>query len=486
MNKKILTIAALILAIFFLLFPRVLNLDAFRTADEKRWVANTEGFIRNLSLGDWGELLRQPHPGITTQWLGALTIRFDDWQMKKLPLVLGQAALILAVAYVFSKLWGKKAGFLTLLLLAVDPFLFAHTRIYAMDSLLALFTVLSLALLFLWDKTNSKRYLFFSAFCASAAVLSKISGVVLIPFSLLFVFWKLYSEKKSLVDISKKIFFWIVYFAVSSVIILPSLAISPLNVFGDFKEFLISDQYSKEHSLGLLYYFRTLEFFSSPAHFLIIILLPVAMFLKKVSIKKELIKEIFWILLLALLFFLEMTVGAKKGDRYILPVFALFDVAVAVVIFMFWNDFRKNKSRLLAIFLILFAIFIGWQELTILKLFPHDLAYINPLTKNYFGEKRSGWGEGLDLAADYLNKKSDAKNLKVASYYPNEFAVKFVGETVSMNQFDEDSIDYVVIYRAMFERGDSYETDALNEYKNKVPEKVISFNGVDFVWIYKK
>jgi len=485
-SKKILGSAVLILAILFLLFPRVLKLDAFRSPDEKRWVANTAGFTRNLSMGKWDKLLQQPHPGITTQWLGSLAIRFNSWQAKKLPIVAGQVILIVFIAYVFSKLWGRKSGLLVLIFLAVDPFLFAHSRVYAMDSLLALFSVLSVSLLLLWDRTGKERYLFFSAFCASAAFLSKISGVIIIPLSIFFIFWKLYIDKENYKIIIRKVIAWILYCVISSIMILPSVAIAPTKVIGDFKEFLTSDQYAEEHSLGVLYYLRTLEFFSSPAHFLLIVSLPLIIFFRKISIDKDKIKDIVWLFFLAVLFFLEMMIGAKKGDRYILPVFVLLDTLSALVVFVFWTNYLKNKSKLLIFLVTLFLILCIWQEQLIIKLFPHNLAYVNPITKKYFGDKRSGWGEGLDLAADYLNQKANAKDLKVASYYPNEFAENFSGETVSMNQFDNDSVDYVIVYRAMYERGNSYETDVLNKYKNKTPEKVISFNGIKFVWVYKK
>ena len=146
--------------------------------------ANTAGFARKLAHGQWGELVQQPHPGITTQWFGAVAIRADDWAVKKLPLVAGQVLLMLAIGYVFGRLWGKWAGLLVVAVLALDPLLLAHSRVYAMDSLLSLFAILALGLLFLWQTRKREwRYLVLAGVAVAAATLSKLPGVLLVPFS---------------------------------------------------------------------------------------------------------------------------------------------------------------------------------------------------------------------------------------------------------------------------------------------------------------
>ena len=152
----------LVLILLLSLFlPRVLNLSAFQTADEKRWVSNTVGFITNLAHGDLSHLMQQPHPGITTQWLGSATVFSSSWAIRKLPLVLAQSLLVLLIGYSLLRLLDQRTAYISTLLLALNPLLIAHTRIYAMDSLLSLFLLLSILLLFLWSKTNSRRYIAF-------------------------------------------------------------------------------------------------------------------------------------------------------------------------------------------------------------------------------------------------------------------------------------------------------------------------------------
>ncbi len=486
--------------VLLVLFPRVLTLDAFRSPDEDRWMANTNGFVKDLAQGHISNLVKLPHPGITTQWLGALTIRSNDWAIKKLPLVIGQSLLILLAGYVFGRLWGRAAGIFTILTLAANPLLYAHTRVYAMDSLLALFSALALGFLLLWHKENqhflatrpveqdsspeATRYLIAAAFCTAAAIFSKMSGVLLIPFILfLIIAWTRHW---------KSIAVWLAALVVSSILILPTLAIHPLNVLGDMTELFRSGDY-QDHHLGQWYYVRTLVFFSTPLHWLSAVALAWLCWQKKISRDQR--NQLVILLLFAVLFFAQMTLGAKKGDRYILPSFAAFDVVAAFVIAKIQQVPRKvpGDQKLEAglqlrfpratSYLLLATIV--WQFGIIWQTHPHTLAYINPLTKPWFADRRHGWGEGLDLAAAYLNTKPNAENLKVATYYPTEFGIKFKGETVAVHQHDSSNSDYVIIYRAMFERGpEAWETDVINHYHTQKPEHTISFQNVPFVWIY--
>ncbi len=473
--------------------PRVLQLDAFRAADEKIWISHTEYFTTKLATGDWGHLVSEAHPAITMQWLGMLAVRFDDWGIKKVPLVWGQIIILLFIWYVLYRLWGRAGGLMSMFFLIVDPLLYAHMRIYEMEALLALFFVLSLSLLLLWHKTRENRYLLLAGATAAAAVLSKMPGILLVPITGLFLVFHNYSlsELKSAKywrDFIKQIALWLVAFVVSSVLILPSIGVNFGGVVDKVREFFGGDAFNLMHNMGPYYYLRTLVFFSTPVQ-LIGLILVMAMLVTTVYKKKYLnyLQHIALWLLSAIALVLIMSWSVKKGDRYILSAFLLMDLiaaAGAVWLLEIIKQYKKSIGPRTVVGLLLIAAI--WQECMIVQLHPHVLAYVNPVTKQWFGERRAGWGEGLDLAAAYLNQKQDAANLVAASYYPHEFEAKFDGDTVSANRYDEAEVDYVVVYRAMMERGpDAWETDVLNYFQDKKPEKVISFNGVDFVWIYK-
>jgi hypothetical protein len=102
-----------------------------------------------------------------------------------------------------------------------------------------------------------------------------------------------------------------------------------------------------------------------------------------------------------------------------------------------------------------------------------------------------GWGEGLDVAAAYLNQKPNADKLLVAAYYEGEFAYKFHGQVTSAERLGSESLasvhpDYVVLYRTMQGRApERWETKVLAQFQAYTPEHVIYLNGEPYAWIYK-
>lgn len=464
------------------LLPRVLDLDTFLTADEKRWEANTAGFLRNLSTGDWGHLLQQPHPGVTQQWLGAVGVLAESWTARKIPLVLGQSVLVGIIGYVFFRLWGGPPATLLVLLLALNPVLVAHTRIYAMDALLGLTLLLSLGLLLLWKETKATRYLIASGVAGALAVLSKLPGIIIVPFSLgALLLWHLRTPRESL----RPLIVWMASFLVTLPVVLPSLLVSPVPVIGHILEFFGTDEYRETHHGGRFFYLATLAFSSTPLQLFSLVVFPFVALAKNFQPRRLRREHAVLFLLFAVLFLEEMSIGAKKGDRYILPIFLSLDVlAVAVVSWAQSSSFSRAFKRV-AIVAVGGAVL--WQGFTLWRLHPYALAYVNPLTRSALGDRRMGWGEGLDLAAAYLNAKPDAARLKVASWYPYEFGRNFVGEVVPVNHYDNDSVNYVVLYRGMLERGaDAWETDLVETFRRQTPEHIIRLNGIDYAWIYPR
>lgn len=511
------TIIILLLTLAILL-PRLFDLGAFQAADEKMWIANTQGFTKNLALGRWDKLLQQPHPGITTQWLGALTINSLSLATRKTPLAIGQSITVALIGYIFYRLWGKWPAALLVLLLALNPPLIAHTRVYAMDSLLAQFLLLSLGCLLLWRKSNITRYLVFSGLAGALAALSKLPGLIIVPFVLLVLaYWAITSNNRP--NIVKKAGLWVAVFLITLVVVFPSLLLNFSEVKHLTTEFLLEGDAQDTHHTGAnyTYYLQTLMFFSTPLHLITVLVLlasgwrwlhpkttglpaeawpasrslgegwakagPAADATEPPGFSKE---QTTILLLFVIIFIIQMTLGAKKGDRYILPSFLFLDALTVIAFFSLISWFQARRLLLLATYCLLLSGLL-WQAATVVRLHPHTLAYVNPLTKPFYDNRRLGWGEGFDLAAAYLNQKPQATELTVASLYPTEFDYNFVGQVIPLNHYHDANADYVVLYRALFERGpDTWQTDILNQFADQAPEKIITLNGLDYLWIYKR
>jgi hypothetical protein len=99
-----------------------------------------------------------------------------------------------------------------------------------------------------------------------------------------------------------------------------------------------------------------------------------------------------------------------------------------------------------------------------------------------------GWGEGLDLAAGYLNSKADATKLSAHSWYEEVFAYSFDGKSVQRS-FDPEAtelenVDYLVLYVNQWQR-ELPSPGFLSLFDGLQPEYVVRIKGMDYARIYK-
>ncbi len=167
-----------------------------------------------------------------------------------------------------------------------------------------------------------------------------------------------------------------------------------------------------------------------------------------------------------------------------MPVFPALVILIVLGIEIFFLRFLTKKQ----IFYYLgVAILIAIQAYFVLSLHPYYLAHYNKIFPAAFAH-HLGWGEGLNLAADYLNQKKDAEKTYVASWYQEEFGTFYLGHAFHLNARNQGRVRYVILYRNMFGRvPDHWANDVIDEYfKQRIPEKVIQINNLDYIWIYPK
>jgi hypothetical protein len=149
---------------------------------------------------------------------------------------------------------------------------------------------------------------------------------------------------------------------------------------------------------------------------------------------------------------------------------------------------RRNPSasfyRLSTIYylLLLFLHFIP-----VLSYYPYYLTYFNPLLGGPVRAAQTtlmGWGEGMELAAAYLNRKPDAEQLYVASTPSQTLLPYFAG--TGENFYTNDiafRADYVVLYLAQMQRL-APSPEIVAYFQAQQPEKVINIHGVVYAKIY--
>jgi hypothetical protein len=147
---------------------------------------------------------------------------------------------------------------------------------------------------------------------------------------------------------------------------------------------------------------------------------------------------------------------------------------------------RLQRFRLEPLHLIGVALLV--QIVVVLLYHPYYLAYFNPIlggaqTAPY--RINIGWGEGLDLAADYLNELDREEPPVVASWYRNQFAPYYQGQTIDLsNQESALTADYAVFYLNQVQRGFPSQ-EILNYFRQREPAHVVIVRGIEYAWIYE-
>ncbi len=518
---------ALILALSLVL--RLTALDVFETSDEDQWKKCSLRFGIALHKQDWADTYQMGHPGAVTMWLGAAAAehlgQLELPQAEELlreimradvpdpgaglpALTLGARRLvalvswlgIITLALLLHKLFDRQTALFATVLVALDPFFLAHSRIHHLDAVLTTLSALAVAGLLVY-RFRSRRlvYLLASALAAGLAVANKSPAVLLGPWAALVMLAPILSEppaerKRALVRSVRALALWGTVVVVTLVAAWPALWVNPLETLR--KTVGLARLYAATpHEHGNFFWFAVhpdpgpafypvaWAFRTTPWVLLGLVGLAAARGERK--LRAPLGAVLAWVLL----FGLVMTLGDKKFDRYFLPAVPWLDVLAAVgwvALLRRWYKVASSHWHTWAPASLAAALAVG-QFALLWPTQPYYLSYYNPLLGGGKGASRVllvGWGEGLERAAAYLNDKAGAEELVVGVWHEHEFGDYFAGETRHVEDVALAEPDYYVFYSNMLQRQLNPEVTAPFVGRRE-PEYVVSRNGIDYAWIYE-
>jgi 4-amino-4-deoxy-L-arabinose transferase-like glycosyltransferase len=526
------------------LAARLVGLDAFRVADEARWTCRVIGFRDALRRGDWANTFRVGHPGVMTMWLGAAfapaesagvrdmcQASLDGRQLEKVGgsqaerhqllvalnrlllkarvgVALFSWACIVGVYVLTRLLWGPKVSVLSLVLVGLDPFYLAMSRFLHLDAVLTgAMTVSVLCLLVSLDRSRSQRW--HLAFLALSGVVGGLAILQKTPAMFLGLFVALVEgldalrggiRRERLLRAARNVAIWGLVAAAVYVALWPAMWVNPVGTMQGVLAQAIG--YAEEgHSSGSYFFGRPVD---DPGW----LFYPVALaFRLSPLVLAGLIAGVVWVarsgndagrrfgvgvlLAYSVLFGLFMSLGAKKFDRYLLPVFPALDIVAAVgllwVVEVAWQRLRRLSSLRPDLFITVIVVAI--QVALVTSHYPYYLTYYNPLLGGIRQAAKVllvGWGEGYERAAAYLNAKPDVERLQVSEAVFPVFAPQFDGETRRLQRYCVWDNDYVIFYLSYVQR--QRFDDLLVEYMDNpdvAPEYVVNLHGVDYLWIYR-
>jgi hypothetical protein len=243
---------------------------------------------------------------------------------------------------------------------------------------------------------------------------------------------------------------------------------------------------------GLLFYPVVLPFRLSP---LVMVLLPLALLALVVAWRRRSDVRLPLVALAFTFFFTVMvSLAAKKGDRYLLPAFLpaailaawTLNTGVEALAARLHASRRPAWPATAGAVALVLLVSLLW-----LRLAPHYGAYFNPLVGGGSAAEGAfafGQGEGLELAAEYLNRQEGAAESLAVSFYPPQFRYYFEGEATSLRRGEWDKTwlfaDYVVFYISQVQRREP--TPELVEFfLAQEPVYVARLGGVSFARVYR-
>ena len=543
------------------LIPRILNLDAFLTADEDDQIMFANLFLKSALEGDWAGALVLGYPGVPTLILGAVGVGLRYWvhyagwlplawveadlattlgqvttrfgvfehpmdflMWVRIPMALTASFCVLGIFLLTRHLLGQRLAILSTLIIAFDPFILAHTRVIHVDAPLSYFMFLSFLAFVLYLDKGAWKWLLLSGVFGGLAGLSKTPAGLLGPILLVSgLFYALFPPPGHSRTVRWKrlivaLLGWGLLAAMAFFALWPSMWTRPLFAVEWIIRNIQSVNQSAHPTTGIfwgeqqsdqspLYYLVAFPYHLTPLTTIGVvaglgmILIGFAARWRKLTalsgdVYKVLIRSLplsMGLVVYVIMFVAPVSAVSRRGDRYILPVFFATGLLSALALWWLASMAKKylpallHRFRLTPTRLVGGAVFV--QAFFVLLHHPYYLAYYNPVmggpqTAPY--QVNIGWGEGLDLAADYLNKETNGdEDYLVASWYSSQFAPFYNGQTLDLS--DQTSAltgDYTVFYINQVQRGFP-SAEILSYFQQREPLHIVEIGGIDYAWIYE-
>lgn len=477
----------LVFALFVVSRLPKLGYDMFNT-DVWKWKQRIYDFGSGVFYLDFAGTVQKYHPGVILMWLGSLAVKFHNlmykvttgspppdndifviFQLHFLQKLFVVLAIGVTLAFVFrglSKIIDKKYAYLAVLLIVLEPFYIALTRVVHLEGLMSTFMVASFVwfYLYLQDESRSlkpRANLYLSAFFAACAFLTKSSSLFLLPFFGLMAFLfdylprKRKNEKGFLGAVQNSLLKygpWLLITAVFFVIIWPAMLVVPIHALATVWSGIFNTGVEQGHlqifmgrlvtDPGVIFY--PAVFFYRSSLYLLAGLVAYPFLRNKISVEKR--QFALYAFLFGFLYAVEMTIPSKKLDRYLLPTIISFVLIATFPIELSVEKFAKflklktkelKKGRFYKNARILAVIFILVPAISCASyLHPNYFSYYNPLggglEKGIFVIEPK-WIFGQDELLAYMRNLMEADNLSTfkdetlqSLYYSDKLRSKLV------------------------------------------------------------
>jgi len=505
------------------------------------WYLRSAYFIEDILSGNLADTVYSEHPGVTLMWPVGIGLKLfwvlsgikpaadavpPDFEpvhfFGPVPLVEISAAVVplallialgITVAYLMLRLLfddatAAVAGFL----MAFSPYYLAQSKILHLDAVMATLMLLSALVLLVYRRRRRWPWLLLSGALGGLALLVKTPAVYLVPFSGLVFLVDILSngqpDSRLQSGVLRRFFshlmlplaLWLAAAAVVYVALWPVMWVDPGKGLAAVR-WGVTRHATTAHDSPTLFLGQVVRGDPGPLFYPVSLLFRtgevVALFVVIAAVigaaylarrRRLPVTGVDYLLLTAyaLFYLAQMSLGAKKMPRYVLPSLLAFIVLAAAGIVAWARQLAGSRRN---VRLALMALPILVQAALILPRHPTYGTALNWLAGGppaaaraiLIGEE----GEGYAELATYLNAKPGVGELTVAAQLKHVFNQTFQGTTVEIY---ERPADYLAFHRNYTARDYKIgEWGRLWErYAPRTPEREISFDGVPYAWLYSK
>lgn len=544
-----------ILTIAFALV-RLIGLDQMVTTDEPFWLGRSGNFYRALRSGDFIHTYQMAHPGVMTMWAGSLAylLKFPEFaslQQANLddvysiehvlrgygvdPLKLMVAAkvskivfqsIFFAIGTVFLfRLVRPQAAWLTGGLLVLSPFLTGFDSILHVDGL---FTTICFAAILsivfasirspLHGSVAMGLWWWLPAGALSAcAWLTRSTGVALVGVVGLSLLIALVPKDgvgglvltwRSFAALVVRFGAWLAVSVITTLLLLPALWVNPQYVLAKLwswssnaateghenPTFFMGEIHHGDpgwivYPVVAIWRSTPVEWFGAMAF---VLLFPWA--IRRKLLTRETMSLIVVCLVFAFVYLVGMSIGAKKFDRYVLPIFPIIILIAALGIDLLIEWARSYwPGRIIVIRLVMFTLVVSVQFFSMLQTLPYRLDYYNPLLGGP-AEARNvlqmGWGQGGREVVELLQSSSPGGDTVTVQTSAVPSALTYFiddDSSLSVDSFGMGTpagwyeTDYYVAGIQQTQRNLAPSYDVL---QNEIPYATIDIGGVPYFTIY--
>lgn len=565
------------------LAPRWIAPSPFLTWDEPTWTYRSLRFARALERGEPAATWQSPHPGVVTLWAGtgAIALRRallgppeDPWAppggapglaalradlawVDELPdfdeddvallrailpwlnparraMALVTALLVGLAAFLLLRLLRPGIALAGGLLLALDPYLLAHSRVLHLDATLALLLLASTLAALVHLRRREERtdvgdapaaqldpagrppragpvsgWILLAGALGGMAMLEKSPGLFIAPFTAGLVLVVALgrdglspralrarlrgSAGALLARVALTMMAWGLAAGLAYVLLWPALWADPLATAGRMWAYGAAAAGGAREAVyflgrvrpdpGPLFYLAAIPFRLTAVTLLGL--------LPGLWVAGRELRRGRWALAgLALLsagYLLAMGLSGKKFERYALP--AALPLDLLAVAGLAWLGARLSLAagrpalaRASAAGVLVAAL--AWQALVVLRWQPDLLARYNGMLGGGPAAARIlpvGWGEGTDRAVAWLNARENAAELRLATPSMTLVGPRFAGTTLPAKDWPE--ADYVLLYVDDAQIGEPREITSA--FRDRRPDARIRVGDLEVAWIYR-